>query len=139
MSSPFSKKFNDKNPMAPLQGNAFIKAKIDAEKAGKKSFVVDGKSHPVQMEGSPYHKHGQKFRDQAQELSKDVEGQGGYDYENKKVTDLLAKAKAADARHVEERKAKKTATKVDSAKMSQSDPAPVDKEAMDKRDAQKKN
>ena len=31
---------------------------MDAEAAGKKTFVVDGKSHPVQMAGSPYHKHG---------------------------------------------------------------------------------
>ena len=57
MSSPFSNKFMDKksslfmNYDTPLEGNAFIKAKIDAEKAGKDSFVVDGKSHPVQMHG----------------------------------------------------------------------------------------
>jgi len=35
----------------PLQGNAFIKAKVDAEAAGKSSFTVDGKEHPVQMHG----------------------------------------------------------------------------------------
>jgi len=57
MSSPFSKMFIDKNPVTPLQGNAFIKAKMDAEAAGKKSFVVGGESHPVQMCGSPAHKH----------------------------------------------------------------------------------
>ena len=60
MSSPFSKKFMEKgalfmNHETPLAGNAFIKAKVDAEKAGKDSFVVDGKSHPVQMQ-SPFHK-----------------------------------------------------------------------------------
>ena len=60
MSSPFSKKFMQKgalfmNHETPLEGNAFIKAKVDAEKAGKDSFVVDGKSHPVQMQ-SPFHK-----------------------------------------------------------------------------------
>ena len=60
MSSPFSKKFMEKGALfmnyeTPLQGNAFIKAKVDAEKAGKDSFVVDGKSHPVQMQ-SPFNK-----------------------------------------------------------------------------------
>ncbi len=60
MSSPFSKKFLEKGALfmnyeTPLAGNAFIKAKIDAEKAGKDSFVVNGKSHPVQMQ-SPFHK-----------------------------------------------------------------------------------
>ena len=60
MSSPFSKKFLEKGALfmnyeTPLAGNAFIKAKVDAEKAGKDSFVVDGKSHPVQMQ-SPFHK-----------------------------------------------------------------------------------
>jgi hypothetical protein len=34
---------------SPMEGNAFIKAKIDAEKSGAKSFVVDGKTHPVTM------------------------------------------------------------------------------------------
>ena len=45
--------------------------------------------------------------------------------DNKKVTDLLAKAKAADARHVEEKKALNNETKVDSTKMAKKDP--VDK------------
>ena len=35
---------------SPMEGNAFIKAKVDAEKAGAKSFVVDGETHPVKME-----------------------------------------------------------------------------------------
>lgn len=57
MSSPFSKSFlNKKSGLfmeapTPLQGNAFIKAKVDAEAAGKSSFTVDGKEHPVQMHG----------------------------------------------------------------------------------------
>jgi len=33
--------------MSPLQGNAFIKAKIDAEKAGASTFEVDGKTYNV--------------------------------------------------------------------------------------------
>ena len=54
MSSPFSKKFMEKGALfmnyeTPLQGNAFIKAKVDAEAAGKSTFTVDGKEHPVQM------------------------------------------------------------------------------------------
>lgn len=36
----------------PLHGNAFVGAKVAAEKAGKDSFQVDGKSFPVQMKGS---------------------------------------------------------------------------------------
>ena len=33
--------------MSPLEGNAFIKAKIDAEKAGASTFEVDGKTYNV--------------------------------------------------------------------------------------------
>jgi len=33
--------------MSPLQGNAFIKAKIDAEKSGVSTFEVDGKTYNV--------------------------------------------------------------------------------------------
>jgi len=33
--------------MSPLQGNAFIKAKIDAEKSGASTFEVDGKTYNV--------------------------------------------------------------------------------------------
>jgi len=33
--------------MSPLQGNAFIKAKIDAEKSGASTFEVDGKTFNV--------------------------------------------------------------------------------------------
>lgn len=40
----------------PLHGNAFVGAKVAAEKAGKDSFQVDGKSFPVQMKGSPMYK-----------------------------------------------------------------------------------
>ena len=39
-----------KSPVTPLQGNAFIKAKMDAEAAGKSSFSVDGKNYPLKME-----------------------------------------------------------------------------------------
>lgn len=103
MSSPFSKAFNAKNPVTPLEGNAFIKAKIDAEAAGKKSFVVNGKNYPLKMEeGSPALAHGKKFRERAKKLSEGVE-QGDYDYENKKVVELLEKAKKADASHRQER------------------------------------
>jgi hypothetical protein len=51
--SKFSSPFMAKNPMSPLQGNAFIKAKMDAEQAGKESFVVDGKTYPVKGSNSP--------------------------------------------------------------------------------------
>ena len=48
--SKFSKPFMMKSPVTPLQGNAFIKAKMDAEAAGKSSFTVDGKNYPLKME-----------------------------------------------------------------------------------------
>ncbi len=47
--SKFSDPFMMKSPMTPLQGNAFIKAKMDAEAAGKSSFSVDGKNYPLKM------------------------------------------------------------------------------------------
>ena len=49
-SSKFSNPFMMKSPVTPLQGNAFIKAKMDAEAAGKGSFSVDGKNYPLKME-----------------------------------------------------------------------------------------
>jgi hypothetical protein len=48
--SKFSDPFMMKSPVTPLQGNAFIKAKMDAESAGKSSFSVDGKNYPLKME-----------------------------------------------------------------------------------------
>ena len=51
--SKFSTPFMEKNPLSPLKGNAFIKAKIDAEEAGKSSFTVDGKNYPLKMVKSP--------------------------------------------------------------------------------------
>ena len=48
--SKFSNPFMMKNPLSPLKGNAFIKAKMDAEAAGKSSFSVDGKNYPLKME-----------------------------------------------------------------------------------------
>ena len=47
--SKFSNPFMMKNPLSPLKGNAFIKAKMDAETAGKSSFTVDGKNYPLKM------------------------------------------------------------------------------------------
>ena len=36
--------------MSPLEGNAFIKAKMDAEAAGKTSFSFNGRNYPLKME-----------------------------------------------------------------------------------------
>jgi hypothetical protein len=47
--SKFSNPFMMKNPLSPLKGNAFIKAKMDAEAAGKSNFTVDGKKYPLKM------------------------------------------------------------------------------------------
>ena len=103
MSSPFSKAFNAKNPVTPLQGNAFIKAKMDAEAAGKKSFVVDGKSHPIQMEGSPYHKHGKLEKKlKKAEAGKIGAEQGDKDYEL--IAAIKKEIKEAKAAHKSERR-----------------------------------
>ncbi len=48
--SKFSDPFMMKDPLSPLQGNAFIKAKIDAEEAGKTSFSFNGRNYPLKME-----------------------------------------------------------------------------------------
>ena len=54
---PYSKSPNKmKSPMdmkSPMESNKFIGEKIKAEKAGKDIFVVDGKSYPLTMKGSP--------------------------------------------------------------------------------------
>jgi len=38
--SKFSSPFMDKNPLSPLKGNAFIKAKMDAEAAGNLGWLA---------------------------------------------------------------------------------------------------
>jgi len=110
MNSPFGKKMFEKNPISALQQNAFYAALNDAKEKGKdsfkvgdKTFNVEGSTSAAKMAGSPYHKHGEKFRKQARKISEGTE-QGDYDYENKKVVKLLDKAKKADASH----KAKRT-------------------------------
>jgi len=57
--SKFSDPFMMKDPLSPLQGNAFIKAKIDAENAGKTSFSFNGRNYPLKMEAkqSPLGNH----------------------------------------------------------------------------------
>jgi hypothetical protein len=58
--SKFSDPFMMKDPLSPLRGNAFIKAKMDAEAAGKSSFSVDGKNYPLKMEEESPLNHVQK-------------------------------------------------------------------------------
>jgi len=66
--SKFSDPFMMKSPVTPLQGNAFIKAKMDAEAAGKSSFSVDGKNYPLKMEIDPKKKAA--YQDSIQKLHK---------------------------------------------------------------------
>jgi len=61
--SKFSNPFMMKSPLSPLKGNAFIKAKMDAEAAGKSSFVVDGKNYPLKMV-SPLNEKGDPCKDE---------------------------------------------------------------------------
>jgi len=116
MSSPFSKKFHSKSPISP----------IDKALVGKQNRLPEHLQEAIkaapEMKESPLDKHGEKYRKEAMRLSEDAE-QGDYDYDNKKVTDLLAKAKAADARHAAEKEAKNKKTKVDSTEMAKKDPA----------------
>lgn len=136
MNSPFGKKMSDKNPISVLQQNAFYAALNDAKEKGKDNFKVGNKTFNVSDSAatmSPYHKHGEKFRDDARKRSEETGTPGDYNRDDPEVVKLLEQAKAADARHVEERKAKKTATKVDSTKMAKKDPAP--KKKLDKSDS----
>jgi len=82
--SKFSGPFMQKSVLTPLQGNAFIKAKMDAEAAGKSSFSVDGKNYPLKMEESPLGNHHppvdvearmKKSKQRADSIYKDI---GGY-------------------------------------------------------------
>tara|TARA_R100000734_G_C3235188_1_gene41763 strand:- start:130 stop:498 length:369 start_codon:yes stop_codon:yes gene_type:complete len=54
--------------MSPLEGNAFIKAKIDAENAGKTSFSFNGRNYPLKMEIDPEER--KKYQDSIQKLHK---------------------------------------------------------------------
>ena len=75
--SKFSNPFMMKSPVTPLQGNAFIKAKMDAEAAGKSSFSVDGKNYPLKMEESPLGNH-------HNEDPKKIIGEQTYEFEKDK-------------------------------------------------------
>ena len=76
--SKFSNPFMMKNPLSPLKGNAFIKAKMDAEAAGKSSFSVDGKNYPLKMEAeSPVNSN-------HNEDPKNIIGEQTYEFEQDK-------------------------------------------------------
>jgi len=66
--SKFSNPFMMKSPVSPLEGNAFIKAKIDAEQAGKTSFSFNGRNYPLKMEIDPEER--KKYQDSIQTLHK---------------------------------------------------------------------
>jgi len=74
--SKFSNPFMMKSPVSPLEGNAFIKAKMDAEAAGKSSFSLNGKNYPLKMEedaGSALkfdHDKKKQYQDSIQKLHK---------------------------------------------------------------------
>ncbi len=87
--SKFSKPFMEKSVLTPLHGNAFIKAKMDAEAAGKSSFSVDGKNYPLKMEAeeSPLGNHHppvdvearmKKSKQRADSIYKDIGGYKGF-------------------------------------------------------------
>ena len=131
MSSPFSNKFMDKksslfmNYDTPLEGNAFIKAKIDAEKAGKDSFVVDGKSHPVQMHG--------KVQDKIDKARKKFErkGEEGDFYEmNQDLYTELSKAKKSHSDKGGKDPEQESAERDESMSREMNEPSPNQKKKM---------
>ena len=134
MSSPFSNKFMDKksslfmNHDTPLEGNAFIKAKVDAEKAGKDSFVVDGKSHPVQMHG--------KVQDKIDKARKKFErkGEEGDFYEmNQDLYTELSKAKKSHSDKGGKDPEQESAKRDESMSREMNEPSPNQKKKCSKR------
>jgi len=53
-----AKRYTPMEKQGPLNGNAFIGAKVDAEKSGKDSFKVGGETFPLKMKGNPLLKIG---------------------------------------------------------------------------------
>ena len=55
LGTPYKMGMKNRGPLDkisnPIKGNAFIKAKVDAEARGDKSFEVGGKTYPIQMKG----------------------------------------------------------------------------------------
>tara|TARA_R110001592_G_scaffold245629_1_gene507079 strand:+ start:1622 stop:2551 length:930 start_codon:yes stop_codon:yes gene_type:complete len=76
MRGPFQMKGSPYTMKSPLEGNAFVGAKVAAEKAGKDSFQVDGKSFPVQMKGTPVYKYASDAQRKAVHASKADGGKG---------------------------------------------------------------
>ena len=76
MRGPFQMKGSPYTMKSPLEGNAFVGAKVAAEKAGKDSFQVDGKSFPVQMKGTPMYKYTSDAQRKAVHASKADGGKG---------------------------------------------------------------
>jgi len=104
MSSPFSKAFNAKNPMSPM----------DRALVGKQNRLPEHLQEAIkaapEMKESPYHKHG-KLEKQLEILKNDpelavkkglsTEGQGGKDYEA--ISRLEAQIKQKKAKHSSQR------------------------------------
>lgn len=76
MRGPFQMKGSPYSMKSPLEGNAFVGAKVAAEKAGKDSFQVDGKSFPVQMKGTPMYNYSSDAQRKAVHASKADGGKG---------------------------------------------------------------
>lgn len=134
MSSPFSKSFLNKRSglfieaSTPLEGNAFIKAKIDAEEAGKDSFVVDGKSHPVQMHG--------KVQDKIDKARKKFErkGEEGDFYEiNQDLYKDLSEAKKSHSGKGGKDPEQESAERDESMSREMNEPSPNQKKKCSKR------
>ena len=53
-----AKRYTPMEKQGPLNGNAFIGAKVAAEKSGKDSFKVGGEEFPLKMKGNPLLKIG---------------------------------------------------------------------------------
>ena len=53
-----AKRYTPMEKQGPLNGNAFIGAKVAAEKSGKKTFTVGDETFPLKMKGNPLLKIG---------------------------------------------------------------------------------
>ena len=103
MSSPFSKSFLNKRSglfMTDKQESTFGE---DGTNPNEK--IYEGIKAADKAKGSPAEKHGEGKLKKAKRLSeKGGQGQGGYDYENEKVVELVKKGNALNASHTDSKK-----------------------------------
>ena len=107
---------------------ADIKAKVDAEAAGKSSFTVDGKEHPVQMHG--------KVQDKIDKARKKFvrKGEEGDFYEmHQDLYTELSQAKKSHSDKVSKDPEQESAERDESMSREMNEPSPNQKKKCSKR------